>query len=97
LKYRAPQVYFVGETVKNLKAELARGAKLKCSKCGLKGAALGCYLKSCKRSYHAPCAMAITKCRWDYASVLYSTYITNSCAYVEGFLLHHFRELSLEC
>ncbi|KAL3604582.1 hypothetical protein D5086_005441 [Populus alba] len=59
-----------GETVKNLNAELARGAKLKCSKCGLKGAALGCYLKSCKRSYHAPCAMEITKCRWDYENFL---------------------------
>lgn len=66
----APQVYYVGETVKNLNAELARGAKLKCSKCGLKGAALGCYLKSCKRSYHAPCAMEITKCRWDYENFL---------------------------
>ncbi|CAK7349319.1 unnamed protein product [Dovyalis caffra] len=66
----APQVYYVGDTVKNLKAELARGAKLKCAKCGLKGAALGCYLKSCKRSYHAPCAMEITKCRWDLENFL---------------------------
>ncbi|KAJ6403608.1 hypothetical protein OIU84_011924 [Salix udensis] len=66
----APQVYYAGETLKNLKAELARGAKLKCSKCGLKGAALGCYLKSCKRSYHAPCAMEISKCRWDYENFL---------------------------
>ncbi|KAE8685474.1 Breast cancer associated RING 1, putative isoform 3 [Hibiscus syriacus] len=46
----APQVYYVGDSVKNLKAELARGAKLKCSRCGLKGAALGCYVKSCRRS-----------------------------------------------
>ncbi|MED6111586.1 hypothetical protein PIB30_053559 [Stylosanthes scabra] len=62
----APQVYFVGESVKNLKAELARGSKLKCSKCGLKGAALGCFVKSCRRTYHAPCAMEVSKCRWDY-------------------------------
>ncbi|KAB2051870.1 hypothetical protein ES319_A12G081800v1 [Gossypium barbadense] len=27
---RAPQVYFVGDNVKNLKPELAKGAKLKC-------------------------------------------------------------------
>ncbi|XP_020222007.1 BRCA1-associated RING domain protein 1 [Cajanus cajan] len=61
----APQVYFVDEVVKNLKAEVARGAKLKCSKCNLKGAALGCYVKSCRRTYHVPCAMDISTCRWD--------------------------------
>ncbi|XP_034227893.1 BRCA1-associated RING domain protein 1 isoform X1 [Prunus dulcis] len=61
----APQVYFVGESVKKLKAEVARGAKLKCSKCGLKGAALGCFVKSCRRSYHVTCAIGISKCRWD--------------------------------
>ncbi|OMP05275.1 hypothetical protein COLO4_08954 [Corchorus olitorius] len=61
----APQVYFEDECVKNLKQELARGAKLKCSKCGQKGAALGCYLKSCRKSYHYPCAKEIQKCRWD--------------------------------
>ncbi|KAK8506118.1 hypothetical protein V6N12_074171 [Hibiscus sabdariffa] len=57
----APQVYYVGDSVKNLKAELARGAKLKCSRCGLKGAALGCYVKSCRRSYHVPCALRNSK------------------------------------
>ncbi|XP_020259871.1 BRCA1-associated RING domain protein 1-like isoform X2 [Asparagus officinalis] len=61
----APQVYFSGETVKNLKSELARASKIKCTSCGLKGAALGCYVKSCKRSYHAPCAYNILECRWD--------------------------------
>ncbi|XP_027349873.1 BRCA1-associated RING domain protein 1 isoform X2 [Abrus precatorius] len=66
----APQVYFVDETVKNLKAELARGAKLKCSKCGLKGAALGCYVKSCRRTYHVTCAMDISTCRWDHEDFL---------------------------
>ncbi|KAK7396451.1 hypothetical protein VNO78_17470 [Psophocarpus tetragonolobus] len=66
----APQVYFVDEVVKNLKAELARGAKLKCSKCNLKGAALGCYVKSCRRTYHVPCAMDISTCRWDHEDFL---------------------------
>ncbi|KAJ7972614.1 Protein BREAST CANCER SUSCEPTIBILITY 1-like protein [Quillaja saponaria] len=61
----APQVYFVPDVVKNLKAEVARGAKLKCSRCGLKGAALGCYVNSCRRTYHVPCAMKISDCRWD--------------------------------
>ncbi|XP_050208239.1 BRCA1-associated RING domain protein 1 [Mercurialis annua] len=66
----APQVYYVNETVKNLKAELARGSKLKCSKCDMKGAALGCYHKSCRRSYHVTCAMEVSGCRWDYENFL---------------------------
>ncbi|KAG2255111.1 hypothetical protein Bca52824_074405 [Brassica carinata] len=66
----APQVYFEGDTVRNLKAELARGLKMKCTKCSLKGAALGCYVKSCRRSYHAPCAREISRCRWDYEDFL---------------------------
>ncbi|XP_022847162.1 BRCA1-associated RING domain protein 1-like isoform X1 [Olea europaea var. sylvestris] len=61
----SPQVYYAGETIKNLEPELARAAKLKCSRCGLKGAALGCFAKSCRRSYHVPCAVEIPGCRWD--------------------------------
>ncbi|KAJ8552995.1 hypothetical protein K7X08_020388 [Anisodus acutangulus] len=61
----APQVYYDGEIIKNLEAELARAAKLKCSVCGLKGAALGCLVKSCRRSYHMPCAFEMQDCRWD--------------------------------
>ncbi|XP_075093840.1 BRCA1-associated RING domain protein 1 isoform X2 [Nicotiana tabacum] len=60
-----PQVFYDGDTIKNLKSELARAAKLKCSSCGMKGAALGCYIKSCRRSYHVPCAFEIQDCRWD--------------------------------
>ncbi|KAL8137133.1 hypothetical protein V2J09_003134 [Rumex salicifolius] len=60
-----PQVYYIDETVNNLKKELQRGAKLKCCKCNLKGAALGCYARSCKRTYHVPCAAEISECRWD--------------------------------
>ncbi|KAK7267686.1 hypothetical protein RIF29_20364 [Crotalaria pallida] len=66
----APQVYFVEDVVKNLKAEVARGAKLKCSQCGLKGAALGCFVKSCRKTYHAPCAMGISACRFDHENFL---------------------------
>ncbi|XP_049411850.1 BRCA1-associated RING domain protein 1 [Solanum stenotomum] len=61
----APQVYYDGEIIKNLEAELARASKLKCSGCGLKGAALGCLVKSCRRSYHMPCAFEMQDCRWD--------------------------------
>ncbi|MCL7050857.1 hypothetical protein MKW94_017244, partial [Papaver nudicaule] len=61
----APQVYYAGETVMNLELELARGSKLKCSCCGLKGAALGCFVRSCKNTYHVPCASDTSGCRWD--------------------------------
>ncbi|XP_059626072.1 BRCA1-associated RING domain protein 1 [Cornus florida] len=59
-----PQAYYDGETVMNLEAEVARAAKLKCSSCGIKGAALGCFVKHCKKSYHALCAVDLD-CRWD--------------------------------
>ncbi|KAI3876385.1 hypothetical protein MKW98_021237 [Papaver atlanticum] len=61
----APQVYYVDETVKNLEMEVARGSKLKCKCCGLKGSALGCFISSCKNTYHFPCAFGISGCRWD--------------------------------
>ncbi|KAL2556880.1 BRCA1-associated RING domain protein 1 [Forsythia ovata] len=60
-----PRIYYVGETMKNLQSEVARASKLKCSRCGLKGAALGCFVKSCRKSYHVPCAVEIQDCRWD--------------------------------
>lgn len=61
----APNVYFQDDTAKNLKAELARSLKIKCSLCGIKGAALGCYEKSCRKSFHVPCAKMVPQCRWD--------------------------------
>lgn len=62
----APQIYYENDnTMKNLDKELARAGKLKCTSCGLKGAALGCYAKSCRRSYHVPCAYEIEGCRWE--------------------------------
>ena len=64
---RSPQVYYKGEEIKNLESELARAAKLKCSTCGQKGAALGCFVKSCRKSYHLPCALNLD-CRWDSVS-----------------------------
>ncbi|KAJ0967536.1 hypothetical protein J5N97_024453 [Dioscorea zingiberensis] len=66
----APQIYFAGDTAMNVEAELARAAKIKCSSCGLKGAALGCYVKSCRRSFHVPCAFEISGCRRDYEKFL---------------------------
>ncbi|KAF5180142.1 Breast cancer susceptibility 1-like protein [Thalictrum thalictroides] len=63
----APRVYYdeKSQTIKNLESELARAAKLKCNECGVKGAALGCLNKSCKKSFHVPCAVFVDECRWD--------------------------------
>ncbi|KMT05903.1 hypothetical protein BVRB_7g165610 [Beta vulgaris subsp. vulgaris] len=67
----APQIYYENDTtMKNLDKELARAGKLKCTTCGLKGAALGCYAKSCRRSYHVTCAYEIAECRWDMTDFL---------------------------
>ncbi|WOG85904.1 hypothetical protein DCAR_0105097 [Daucus carota subsp. sativus] len=65
-----PQVYYEGDYIRNLESELARSSKLKCTACGLKGAGLGCFQKSCRRSYHAPCAIKISGCRWDFDDYL---------------------------
>lgn len=59
-------MFFEEDSIINLKAEVRRGAKLKCTKCRIKGAALGCFVKSCRRSYHVTCAIETPKCRWDY-------------------------------
>ncbi|EXB51997.1 Protein BREAST CANCER SUSCEPTIBILITY 1-like protein [Morus notabilis] len=61
----APNVYFEEDVAMNLEAELARSRRIKCSCCGLKGAALGCYDKSCRKSFHIPCAKLTPQCRWD--------------------------------
>ncbi|KZV24331.1 protein BREAST CANCER SUSCEPTIBILITY 1 [Dorcoceras hygrometricum] len=62
----APNVYFEGDDVHNLEAELSRSHRLRCCCCGIKGAALGCYEKTCRRSFHVPCARLTPECRWDY-------------------------------
>ncbi|KAH7289599.1 hypothetical protein KP509_30G011100 [Ceratopteris richardii] len=60
----APGVYFVEDVAKNIPQEIARGNKIKCHVCGLKGAVLGCYVKRCRKSFHYPCAHTLP-CRWD--------------------------------
>ncbi|KAJ8627253.1 hypothetical protein MRB53_020560 [Persea americana] len=61
----APNVYFEDDTAINLEAEIARSKRIKCSCCGVKGASLGCYEKSCRKSFHVPCAKLVPECRWD--------------------------------
>ncbi|XP_048141046.1 protein BREAST CANCER SUSCEPTIBILITY 1 homolog [Rhodamnia argentea] len=61
----APNVYFMDRLAINLEAEVVRSRRIKCCCCGIKGAALGCYEKSCRKSFHVTCAMKIPQCRWD--------------------------------
>ncbi|XP_048396807.1 uncharacterized protein LOC125457114 isoform X2 [Stegostoma tigrinum] len=48
---------FGGFLVEDIKKEIKRGRKLKCSSCRKKGATVGCEVKICRRSYHYPCAI----------------------------------------
>uniref|UniRef100_A0ACD5T8Q5 Uncharacterized protein n=1 Tax=Avena sativa TaxID=4498 RepID=A0ACD5T8Q5_AVESA len=61
----APDVYFEDDSVFNLTAELTRSKRIKCACCGVKGAALGCFDKSCRKSFHFTCAKLVPECRWD--------------------------------
>ncbi|KAH9315260.1 hypothetical protein KI387_023887, partial [Taxus chinensis] len=61
----APNVYFKDDCIMNLEAEVARGTKIKCSMCGLKGGALGCCFAKCHKSFHVPCALSSSECKWD--------------------------------
>ena len=55
-----PEVYFCAklERLKHVEDAIKRGKQLKCSHCGKKGAAVGCTLPSCNRTYHLKCAHA---------------------------------------
>ncbi|XP_064417019.1 uncharacterized protein LOC106702352 isoform X2 [Latimeria chalumnae] len=48
---------FAGFQLKDVKAEIRRGRRLKCSYCKKLGASVGCEVPSCRRSYHYPCAV----------------------------------------
>ncbi len=37
--------------------EVRRARMLRCKQCGLTGAAMGCEVRSCKETFHLPCAM----------------------------------------
>ncbi|XP_055820143.1 protein BREAST CANCER SUSCEPTIBILITY 1 homolog [Solanum dulcamara] len=62
----APNVYFGDDDVVNLESELKRSRRITCFFCGIKGAALGCYATSCRKSFHVPCAKLTPECRWDF-------------------------------
>ncbi|KAL4577218.1 hypothetical protein LXL04_013323 [Taraxacum kok-saghyz] len=67
----APRIYFKDGLIQNLDSEILRANKLKCSSCGKKGGGLGCYLETCPRTYHVPCAFDIPACRWDDTYLMY--------------------------
>ena len=61
-----PEVYFDArlERLKHVEEAIKRGKQLKCTHCGRKGAAVGCALPSCNRTYHLKCAHA-AGCRFN--------------------------------
>ncbi|XP_050369496.1 protein BREAST CANCER SUSCEPTIBILITY 1 homolog [Argentina anserina] len=61
----APNVYFEDDIAMNLEVELTRSRRIKCCCCGTKGASLGCFEKSCRKSFHVSCAKMTPECRWD--------------------------------
>ncbi|RZC87518.1 hypothetical protein C5167_036060 [Papaver somniferum] len=69
----APNIYFGKDTAVNLGTEVARSKRIKCSCCGIKGASLGCYENSCRKSFHVPCAKMVPQCRRDTVSGLSKT------------------------
>ena len=47
------QVYFAGlGCLKNVRAALCRGRALKCTRCGRRGATIGCRVDRCPKTYH---------------------------------------------
>ncbi|MED6183341.1 hypothetical protein PIB30_037068 [Stylosanthes scabra] len=76
---KAPNVYFEDDNAINLEVEISRSRKIKCGFCGLKGAALGCYEKSCRRSFHIPCAKWTSQCRWDMQNFVMLCPLHTSC------------------
>lgn len=58
-------MYFEDDNAINFEAELTRSRRIKCCCCDLKGAALGCYETSCRKSFHVSCAKLVPEFRWD--------------------------------
>lgn len=66
----SPEVYFSGVgCLKNVRAALARGRTLKCSRCGRPGATIGCRVDRCPRTYHLACGRA-EGCVFDHRKFL---------------------------
>ncbi|XP_058779653.1 uncharacterized protein LOC131653508 [Vicia villosa] len=66
----SPEVYFAGlGCLKNVRAALCRGRALKCTRCGRRGATIGCRVDRCPKTYHLACARA-NGCIFDHRKFL---------------------------
>ncbi|CAL0326539.1 unnamed protein product [Lupinus luteus] len=66
----SPEVYFAGlGCLKNVRAALCRGRALKCTRCGRRGATIGCRVDRCPKTYHLSCARA-NGCIFDHRKFL---------------------------
>ncbi|KAJ7948695.1 Atpase family aaa domain-containing protein [Quillaja saponaria] len=66
----SPEVYFAGlGCLKNVRAALCRGRALKCTRCGRRGATIGCRVDRCPKTYHLPCARD-NGCTFDHRKFL---------------------------
>jgi hypothetical protein len=62
----APEVFETCEgTMMNVRRAFRRSLRLRCAHCGHKGAATGCFIQSCRRSYHAPECALVAGCSLD--------------------------------
>lgn len=52
-------------SLQNVHSAISRGRLIKCSKCGNKGATVGCNFKNCGEQYHFQCARSICEFRVD--------------------------------
>ncbi|KAG5680675.1 hypothetical protein PVAND_010169 [Polypedilum vanderplanki] len=52
-------------SLQNVHSAISRGRLIKCSKCGIKGATVGCNFKNCGEQYHFQCARSICEFRTD--------------------------------
>lgn len=73
-------VSYEDNKVLNLDIELARAAKQRCIGCEEKGAALGCYVKACCKTYHLPCA--------NYSAIYLFIRLYHGNPYVSKIIIH---------
>lgn len=52
-------------SLQNVHSAISRGRLIKCSKCGIKGATVGCNYKNCGEQYHFQCAKSVCDFRID--------------------------------
>ena len=73
-----------------------RGRMLRCKVCGEKGATMGCVLKTCKKSFHLPCARA-SQCALQVSNPSYPlANISEASVCASGMLRFHFIPMASE-